>query len=455
MLKISAVICLICLCYTDALPHCKVVDLPEGIIQRNTINVIYTMESSCKNCARKALMLPKLKASFKNAGINAHFIVAVSHKSTRLSGLSSHLTINQRHLWKALGEQNNHFYIIDRCGRMVYEIINPWSSIQMPFLRGAVAATQFSHPCGLCPQDYSEVTEENLKIYPEIVEEAHSHTEEAPLGIVMRVRHKHHRDPNVYNYIVMTANGKPGHHRHLPHETKNKINHKSSFSLNIPVGNDQAYETSSIPTHAVSDSSVNEKQLSVEYSINSIKNLANNSQRMANETQLSLSSSDTEENPLVSSTPSDIKNNHLVSSMSSDTKNNPLVTSTPSDIIDNLLVSSTPSDTKDNPLVNSVTNAPSDTTTEINYTERSNQLEKSQEIDNFSEEFVQELDSSYSDTDEETSDDGYDEDSQALQNEQENSQISSSELAEKIYLKEHYGRILDWIKYPQENSETM
>lgn len=236
-----------------------------------------------------------------------------------------------------------------------------------------------------------------------MVEETLSHAEETPLGIVMRLRHKHHGDPNVYNHIVMAANGMPGHHRHLPHETNNKIKHKHTFSLNIPEDHNQANEATSVPNEAVSDNSVN-----VKHSINSIKNLENNSLRMANETQLPLSSSETK---------------------------------------DNLLVKSAASDTKDNILVNS---ASSDMITEINFTEQNNYSEKSQEINNSK----KELHSSYSeittemnDTDEEISGDYQDESSEESQSLYENSQLNGSELAEKENLKEHYRRILDWIKY--------
>ncbi|XP_026466093.1 uncharacterized protein LOC113369747 [Ctenocephalides felis] len=49
-----------------------------------------------------------------------------------------------------LGADDNHVLVIDRCGRLAYQIINPWSLIQFPYVKAAILSTYHDEPCGTC-----------------------------------------------------------------------------------------------------------------------------------------------------------------------------------------------------------------------------------------------------------------------------------------------------------------
>lgn len=220
MLRITEVtLCLaFLLCCVVALPHCERTEVPQRLIADNVINIIYTMESSCKICVQQASRLPRLKRYLERKGIKSHLVIGVSKGGERLGGLVPHIEVNSRHVWRSLGKQNNHFYIIDRCGRLVYEVINPWSNLNLTFVKAAVAATAHSHPCGLCPVDYLQVPkDEEIQEFPSLS----SYSEPLPGDISplmnIRLRHKHRGDPNIYNYIVKVA-GLPHFHGHIPHD---------------------------------------------------------------------------------------------------------------------------------------------------------------------------------------------------------------------------------------------
>lgn len=59
--------------------------------------------------------------------------------------------------------QNNQFsmledrsvYVFDNCGRIVYVIHYPYSSVQKPFVKAAVLSTLYDRPCGYCSSNVS------------------------------------------------------------------------------------------------------------------------------------------------------------------------------------------------------------------------------------------------------------------------------------------------------------
>lgn len=46
-------------------------------------------------------------------------------------------------------------YIFDNCGRLVYIIYHPWSSVQRPYVKASILSTFFDAPCGECAEDVS------------------------------------------------------------------------------------------------------------------------------------------------------------------------------------------------------------------------------------------------------------------------------------------------------------
>ncbi|XP_077302880.1 uncharacterized protein LOC143923200 [Arctopsyche grandis] len=59
---------------------------------------------------------------------------------------------------------SNSVLITDRCGRISYHIIPPWSFAQFPYVKAAILSTIFDNPCGICKVDFKALTKtENLK----------------------------------------------------------------------------------------------------------------------------------------------------------------------------------------------------------------------------------------------------------------------------------------------------
>ena len=40
--------------------------------------------------------------------------------------------------------------VFDQCGRLAYTIYHPWSSLQRPYIKGAILSTIYDEPCGEC-----------------------------------------------------------------------------------------------------------------------------------------------------------------------------------------------------------------------------------------------------------------------------------------------------------------
>lgn len=59
---------------------------------------------------------------------------------------AAHTPLNDFHLKAA--------YVFDNCGRLVYIIYDPWSSVQKPFVKAAILSSYFDAPCG-CTEDVS------------------------------------------------------------------------------------------------------------------------------------------------------------------------------------------------------------------------------------------------------------------------------------------------------------
>ncbi|XP_017761710.1 PREDICTED: uncharacterized protein LOC108551876 [Eufriesea mexicana] len=60
-------------------------------------------------------------------------------------------------IWKSFRASRNEVVIIDRCGKLTYQIIVPWSILYFPYVKAAILSTYKEDPCGPC-YEYSSAT---------------------------------------------------------------------------------------------------------------------------------------------------------------------------------------------------------------------------------------------------------------------------------------------------------
>lgn len=105
---------------------------------------------------RQVALLSKLEARFHNAGhTNVRFIIVTRNETNiqRIRNASRHLqviTVNGTQISQFSSLEDRSIYIFDDCGRIVYIIHYPYSSVQKPFVKAAVLSTIYDRPCGRC-----------------------------------------------------------------------------------------------------------------------------------------------------------------------------------------------------------------------------------------------------------------------------------------------------------------
>ncbi|XP_071558681.1 uncharacterized protein [Temnothorax nylanderi] len=56
----------------------------------------------------------------------------------------------QSRLWERFGASRDQVITIDRCGKLTYDVIMPWSILFFPYVKGAILSTYEEDPCGGC-----------------------------------------------------------------------------------------------------------------------------------------------------------------------------------------------------------------------------------------------------------------------------------------------------------------
>lgn len=46
-------------------------------------------------------------------------------------------------------------YVFDRCGRLVFIIHYPWSTVLRPFVKASILSTLYDQPCGECKNEFN------------------------------------------------------------------------------------------------------------------------------------------------------------------------------------------------------------------------------------------------------------------------------------------------------------
>lgn len=78
-------------------------------------------------------------------------------------------------IWKDLKGSRDQILVIDRCGKLAYQVIVPWSILHFPYVKAAILSTHKDDPCGHCDSyatvlEFDEVPQpsENLKLSEEM-----------------------------------------------------------------------------------------------------------------------------------------------------------------------------------------------------------------------------------------------------------------------------------------------
>ncbi|XP_031618154.1 uncharacterized protein LOC116337615 [Contarinia nasturtii] len=129
-------------------PTPRTFDICEYFVDQNELNTLKWL--------RQVTLLSKLEARFHNADHkNVRFIIVTKNETNgaRIRNASRQLEVvvlnNTRNSQYSLLEDRS-VYIFDDCGRIVYVIHYPFSSVQKPFVKAAILSTIYDQPCGSC-----------------------------------------------------------------------------------------------------------------------------------------------------------------------------------------------------------------------------------------------------------------------------------------------------------------
>lgn len=118
--------------------------------------------------SRQVVLLSKLEARFHNAGhTNVQFIIVTRNETNaeRIRNISRQLEViivNTTETSQFAQLEDRSAYIFDNCGRIVYIIHYPYSSVQKPFVKAAILSTIYDQPCGYCASTVSQNISHNI-----------------------------------------------------------------------------------------------------------------------------------------------------------------------------------------------------------------------------------------------------------------------------------------------------
>ncbi|XP_011298683.1 uncharacterized protein [Fopius arisanus] len=140
-------------------------------------------------------------------------------------------------IWKELHGSRDQILVIDRCGKLAYQVIVPWSILHFPYVKAAILSTHKDDPCGPCDAyatvvelentlaGVTDVNTETVTISPELIPENVFPPEEVveelvlpSLRIIMHAPHYHPGSEKLNEYVVLNAD-KAVYHGHLEEET--------------------------------------------------------------------------------------------------------------------------------------------------------------------------------------------------------------------------------------------
>lgn len=154
------------------------------------ITVVALLNSSRVFGRRQAARLSSLRNRLYQAGFpDINFYVINSIMATDNTDLLQNEAVDipvyqelpEAPVRDILGADNDHILVLDRCGRMAYQVITPFSKLIYPYVKAAILSTYKDNPCGFCNSttsvDYSQDEDENTTLRYASDEPAHDYTE--------------------------------------------------------------------------------------------------------------------------------------------------------------------------------------------------------------------------------------------------------------------------------------
>lgn len=84
-----------------------------------------------------------------NAGTSAHAGLALQAAAGSVPVLQDNPILSPS-IWELMGTTKDDIMVFDRCGRLTYHVIMPWSMLTYPYVKAALLSTYHDEPCGQC-----------------------------------------------------------------------------------------------------------------------------------------------------------------------------------------------------------------------------------------------------------------------------------------------------------------
>uniref|UniRef100_A0A4W3HTY3 Selenoprotein P2 n=1 Tax=Callorhinchus milii TaxID=7868 RepID=A0A4W3HTY3_CALMI len=131
--------------------------------QLGSVVVVALLKASCQFCLTQAAKLGSLQDKLARQGLKDVHYMIVNEKAPEsramLWELKRHVPNNvsvyqqspiQPDVWHSLQGGKDDFLIYDRCGRLTFHVVLPYSSLQYPYIEAAIRATHKRDICGEC-----------------------------------------------------------------------------------------------------------------------------------------------------------------------------------------------------------------------------------------------------------------------------------------------------------------
>ncbi|CAK9810355.1 Selenoprotein Pb [Anthophora quadrimaculata] len=188
--------------------------------QLGHVNVLAFLDPSWYYSYRQAIMLKMLKKKFEKSGFTNILFFAVTpisvisednvennvevkawreifkHRHESEYRLATEVTFNEvsksqedlifiqdnpeLKIWKNFHASKDEVVIVDRCGKLTYQVIVPWSILYFPYVKAAILSTYKEEPCGPCDeQEYATTVLKSVNLDEKTVDQSfNSRTEQ-------------------------------------------------------------------------------------------------------------------------------------------------------------------------------------------------------------------------------------------------------------------------------------
>ncbi|KAJ8012000.1 hypothetical protein DPEC_G00064150 [Dallia pectoralis] len=134
----------------------------------------------------------------------------------------------QDDVWEVLDGDRDDFLVYDRCGRLTFHIVLPYSYLQKPYIEAAVRATYYNNICGNCTVDLNSTSWNDTQH----ISSSLSETEDTTTSIPTHTRT--YRWLLVYSSVPITCIFLSHHLLIWPHPGCQSVDHSTSTLPLLP-----------------------------------------------------------------------------------------------------------------------------------------------------------------------------------------------------------------------------